>query len=210
MDNYFYELLQKEIQCRKELHCFKHDFINHVNVIQMYIEMNMSEKAIEYINKLTKFMESHSFNCVTGNTEFDIIISKKLERMREMGVELDVEAFLPEIVNVDIFDIATILGNLLDNAHEALQQAQIKKLSLDINLIDNELNIIISNTHSNIINQFNDEIFTSKKDFENHGLGLSSVKNCVNKNNGNINVSFDENYFTVEVYIPILENVINC
>ncbi len=207
---YLQKMLRESIENELEFRCFKHDIYNHVFVIKTYIEMGMVEEGLQYIDKLVKYTDDFDFRDITGNTEIDIILRSKIAKLESIGVEMDILAKLPERINMDIFDITVMLGNLLDNAFEALIFAKEKRLQLDINIVDNSLYINIANTHSNQIIKVGNLIKSSKKsEIRKHGLGLRSVKCSVLKYKGEMDISYDESEFNVDIAIP-LENAICC
>ena len=52
----------------------------------------------------------------------------------EGNVKTDIEVTVPTAINIDVADIVTILGNLLDNALDAVTKAWDKKIKLNIKL----------------------------------------------------------------------------
>ncbi|MDQ9825894.1 GHKL domain-containing protein, partial [Acinetobacter sp. 163] len=55
----------------------------------------------------------------------------------------------------------------------------------------------------NPINIDKDNIITDKKDSFLHGIGISSIRNSVEKYNGNVEIKIEENRFVMIIYIPI-------
>ncbi len=207
---YLQSLLEESVENDLEFRCFKHDFYNHVFVIKTYIEMGMVDESLQYIDKLVKFTNDFDFKPITGNTEVDIILRNKISKLESIGVEMDILAELPQSLGMDIFDITAMLGNLLDNALEALIFANEKRLQLDISIVDSNLYINVANTHNNQIIKVGDLIKSSKNhDIKKHGLGLRSVKCSVLKYKGNMNITYDENEFNVDIAIP-LKHAVHC
>lgn len=209
VDNYLYDFLQQEINARNELKYFRHDFVNHIHIIKMYLDMDCAEEATKYIYKLINFVEDNSYKPITGNLEIDMVLSHKIAKIEKLGAEVDICASIPQKIDLDVFDIVTVFGNLLDNAYEALICTNEKRLSLDINLVDDNLYIMISNSHNNSISFCDNLIVTSKDNAIDHGIGISSVKHCVDKNSGKIDIVFDSEEFTVEICLPIFKIAVN-
>ena len=81
----------------------------------------------------------------------------------------------------------TILGNLLDNAVEAVSVAKEKHISFETDFRNNFSVIIISNScDRNPLNERGDITETTKSNKRLHGFGLKSVKRTVKKYNGDI------------------------
>ena len=89
---------------------------------------------------------------------------------------------LPEELQVDSFDLTVILGNLLDNALNALKQAEKKILEIDINYSIGMIVIKIENTFSGMNNTYDNP--------GEHGYGLISVQTSLeNKTKRKVNFS---------------------
>ncbi len=191
-----------QVKQKNEIEYLKHDLCNHINVIKIYLEIGMTEKGLEYINKISDKLENCRYTTITGNVDIDIILSAKLQKISSIGTKISMNSNVPSEIDISNFDLIVIFGNLLDNAYEALISAIDKKLELEINYIEDSLYIKISNSHSNNIKIFNGKIVTSKRDKENHGIGFSSVKNCINDNGGKISVEYTKDRFNVFISIP--------
>lgn len=59
----------------------------------------------------------------------------------------------------------------------------------------------ISNTFHGKIKEEKGKIFTSKKDKENYGLGIESVRAMLKRYHGDLEIEYDEKCFTATVYI---------
>lgn len=209
LKQYAYDLLRQEVQTYQGLKEFKHDFINHINIIKLYIQMDMVDKSVDYIDKLLDFVDDHSVcQKITGNLEIDMLVSSKIKKIYEIGCDIDIESNISEKLKIDIFDVVSVLGNLLDNCYEALINANEKRLSLDIDVVNDNLYIAILNTHNNTMVEENNNILTTKQfDAENHGIGIKSVRNCIKKYDGKMMIEYDDKEFYTEIYIPLKSQI---
>ena len=102
-------------------------------------------------------------------------------------------------------DISTILSNLLDNADSALSKVENgKQLKIRIVYKKGMLIISIENSYNGIVLYENGEIVTTKKNRDRHGKGLSNVRKAVEKYNGLLKFTHDNNIFTAEVLLYLL------
>lgn len=210
MNNYSQDICFNSLEKTNDIRIFKHDILNHIQLIKIYIEMDNKEKGLKYISRMLREMEKYKHYTITGNIDFDIILSSKIDKIAKLGTIIDLDSELPEDLEFDIFDVMTVVGNLLDNAYEALLKAQQKRLSLSINAIEDNLKIFISNTYNNIIERNDDVFITTKSDKSEHGIGLKSVVSCIEKNNGDIDIEYTEDEFFVEATLPLLKDIVNC
>lgn len=63
--------------------------------------------------------------------------------------------------------------------------------------------IKVSNPFINEIKKSGDKVITTKKDKKNHGYGLTSVKEAVEKYDGTIDIIPENNIFTVTVVLYV-------
>lgn len=92
-------------------------------------------------------------------------------------------SFLMNIETKDFKDLARIIGVYLDNAIEASSTSEDKKLGIEMYLIKEKIEIIITNTFNNEINldKIGKETFSTKGKYRGHGLLL--VKKILSENN---------------------------
>lgn len=110
----------------------RHDMKIHLAAIKGYVTENQNETTIDYLNKLLDDIGEGEIYSSTGNIAIDSIINFKLKNAKQDGIQLDIRLFLPSAPNVDVADLATIIGNLLDNALEAVAMIEEKKIKLYI------------------------------------------------------------------------------
>jgi sensor histidine kinase regulating citrate/malate metabolism len=103
---------------------------------------------------------------------------------------------LPKDLQLPAFDMATILGNLLDNAIDALMTIENRRMiSVKIKYGKGQFIIKISNTFNGIVIERTNTLFT-KKDGGNHGLGIKNIKRILEKYDGSMDIEYDATTFT--------------
>lgn len=90
---------------------------------------------------------------------------------------------------------------MLDNSIEALYKSSEKKLQIEMVLDRSVLYISIVNSFDGIIEKNNKKLLTTKKDFYDHGIGLTSVENVINKYNGKLDVDYNDKLFSVNILL---------
>lgn len=102
------------------------------------------------------------------------------------------------LADIDESDLISLLGNLIDNAFDALQKLKSDKfLQITIFEKDNYYMFSVKNSISGSVIYRNPELETTKSDKQFHGHGLKIVKQIVKKYNGNISFSENDNIFDV-------------
>lgn len=101
--------------------------------------------------------------------------------------------------NVEIADIVTIMGNLLDNAINAVMKVEERKIYLKIAFSKGNIVINIQNTFNGEIQRINGEIVTTGGD--GHGYGLKNIRNAVDKYNGYIDIQYIDKLFSIDIFL---------
>lgn len=190
-------------QSTKALKALKHDMKNHLTVLHDIYSMRKSEELDVYFEKIIDEIEGKEFS-QSGNFIIDSMINFKLGQLRNNGIQVSLDVNVPQELNISTYDLTVILGNLLDNAITAIKKADRKLLDLSISCSMGNLIIILKNTYNNILEIENNELNTTKKDKENHGIGISSIKKSLENYDGEIRIEYTETVFSVSVIIPYI------
>lgn len=177
-----------------------HEFMNKLHVILGMIHMQYYDQLAEYIGQLAQRQQQELGNTVRHIKDPVLagFILGKLSYARERGAELTLseecfvlEPYDPEIVH----DLITIIGNLVDNALDAVSQTSEKWVTLKLCYEDGKLDIEVQDSGQGIPEELQGEIFQrgfSTKE-GNRGYGLALVKQSVKKLHGEINLTSEEN-----------------
>jgi sensor histidine kinase regulating citrate/malate metabolism len=116
-------------------------------------------------------------------------------------LKLEASVAIPENLEINIYDVNIILGNLLDNALEnAINNSNV---SLDIKYNAGVLHISMSNLYIGSVKKLDGRIVSKKG--ENHGYGLDNVKRIVDKYDGSMVIECGNGKFEVDVVIYCAE-----
>ena len=191
----------------------KHEFMNKLHVISGMLQMGKQKDALQYIDSFAAEQK-----LVTGpllkyikNTNVLALILGKLSNMRELDIQLILlpNSNLPEHSRyLTTNELITVLGNLLENAIEAVnmnQEGKPRNIVLQISEDDKGLSINVSDTGIGIKPDILPKIYDtgfSTKDKKNRGVGMSLVKAVVDKHHGNIEVDSEpDNGTSFSIYI---------
>ncbi len=170
---------------------FRHDYINIISTMAVFIEDRNIDDLEEHFNKhiypLNKQMNKNNYKLgLLKNVylpEIKGLISAKVIRAQELGIDTIIDIVEPiSQINMGIIDLSRCLGIVLDNAIEASLESE--KKTVNIGLIDkkNSVIIVIMNTFvENMppLSKLFKEGFSTKG--KNRGLGLSNLKEIISK-----------------------------
>jgi two-component system, CitB family, sensor histidine kinase MalK len=187
-----------------------HEFMNKLHVILGMVHMKNYEKLSEYINE-TIDQRKNEIGSITRKIQDHVLagfLISKLSYAREVGVDFNIfcEQPLPQPKNSDlIHELITIIGNLIDNAVEAVSGSPTKKIEVQLDYGDDILTIQVRDTGSGMSEELQNKIF--QKGFstkgENRGLGLYLISRSIEKLEGEMIISTKAGKGTLfSVFLP--------
>lgn len=188
-----------------KLRMYKHDFMNHLQIISGLIELNRPDRALEYLKSVTREGAIIKDKYEIGIPELESVIFTAISEAKEHDIEIEVESIqLPDTLPIKIYDLTKILTNLIKNGLQALQSSEEEEKRMKIMIyeeLDEYVFEVINNTPV-IPEKMKNEIFKkgfSTKGKKGRGLGLYIVKKIAEKNNGVVVLRVDEkgNHFIV-------------
>ncbi|MHA6252784.1 ATP-binding protein [Oceanobacillus sp. CAU 1775] len=208
------ELVNTLSEVRKyseDLRAQTHEYTNKLYVISGLLQLGNFHEAIELIqteSEITKNQNRILFNQIKDLTVQAILLGKigfasenKIDLLIEPNCYLDK---VPE--HIQPTQLITIIGNLLDNAIEAVQGQSEGNVIFSATDLGNDIIIEISNNGQSIPKERVKQIFRrgfSTKGHRERGYGLSIVKDTLEDLNGQITIqNLSTGGVVFSVYIP--------
>ncbi len=187
-------------KAQKEIRFIKHDMANHLNTIQSLVMSGEMKKAGDYIKSISKKMNATEKVSNTDIAELDSIINFKVSTAKENSIRVNESIQIKEKVLIPPQDYISIIGNLFDNAIEALVASRIddKYINFTIGSINGLFVIVFENPYRRPVLTSGGIFLTTKRAQKDHGFGLINVETIVSKYNGTVHISYDKN-FVVEL-----------
>ena len=190
-----------------------HEFLNTLHVIRGLTRLRKYERLDAYIDKvLNESREEVDF--VSERIKDPIlagVVLSKLSRARESGVSLSIDAAscLDEPLEAETaHGLVTVIGNLLDNAFEAVQETTERRAEFSIRRDDGNIWLRVADSGpgvpSLLTRRIFDRNFSTKG--EGRGFGLYLVARAVEQLAGEIGVESDKERGTIfTVRVPVTE-----
>lgn len=162
-------------------------------------ETSLDRTTIKEIENMISIYDS---TVKTGNDALDVILTEKSLVCNENGIHVTCIADGTALTFMRDADIYTLFGNALDNAIEAVLKLEDKsKRVVGIRIKTNENYIVIHvyNYYSGSVEFVEGRPKTSKCDIENHGFGIKSIMNIVEKYGGNMHIQTDDSVFNLSI-----------
>lgn len=194
-DKAYYAMLDQQ---NKTLQTFAHDEKNHLTAIK---SLAKNPQVDEYIDNIYGQIKCHSMFGNTKNKMLDLILNKYQYICDQYKIEFYSSIKTANLSYIENSDLITMLSNLLDNAVEAAKHTINKYIDLSINKVNGFDILTLSNSCDKKPKSDGTILQTTKAEKRLHGLGIKSIKNIVNKYNGDFEWSFDDSLNEFTVYI---------
>lgn len=185
----------------KKLSILRHDFKNHLIILQGYAGQDRKEELLEYIQKLTEEFSSTILVDTPSQLLSSLINAKKADCER-VNVSFDFQWDF-ESIHIPDFELVTIFGNMLDNALTAASKCKDGFIELKVLERGGYLEIDCINNHMEHIEKEEEHFVTTKTNQpELHGLGLISLRRTVAKLRGELDIDYTDEQFHMNMLIP--------
>ena len=204
-ENKILELILKNDEKRYELAKITHE---QINIKYHDLKHYLSENKVNKDDIIEIEKEGKIFKCIyyTGNKVLDIVLLEKSLNCLNNDISFLTMADGNLLNFISSNHIYSMFSNLLDNAIESTMKFEEKDrriIRLNISKQRENVLIVLENSCKNPPIFKNGELVSSKIDKENHGFGTKSIKNIVEKYNGNYYVDYTDNKFTTKIIFPL-------
>ena len=212
---YYFTQCQLMQESEENIKTIRHDMKLHLATAMDFTANGKAPEATQYLKKLLGDVEKKEIYSNTNNTAFDSIINYKLNDAKQENIKLEIRILVPPALNIEVADIVTVLGNLLDNALDAVAKVEDKIIKLDIEYSKESLFIQVDNTFDGEVKFAKgkdgvSEAIATRKNSNSHGYGLKNIRKAIEKYNGHVDISYGDNVFSVGVllYVEDIEIVL--
>ena len=201
-NRYYLRQLETMEAFSESMRSFRHDLKNHTIAMQAYLKNKQYDALETYLSDtfIEKALSEESIHC--GNTVIDSILNFKIHEAGNKGITLEAKVSIPPQLHISDSDLTVILGNLLDNAIEAVEPlTEERVIQLTISYQKGNLILSVKNPYKGELLKKGDRWITSKKDKDLHGYGLGNVKHIVDKNGGTMRIQTEQQIFSVTMML---------
>lgn len=209
------EILKQQNECfrlgQKEfekqwflLNKVRHDLKNNCVLEMSYLEEGEYDLLMAHYRKQIGEMGGRDQYIYTGNIGIDSIVNYKLNIAKELQITVKKTIQITGKVWIDSSDLNTLIGNLMDNAIEAVGNLDIGKRKIELIIRNDKTAFFLE------INNFfkgertrdkEGDYLTGKSDKMRHGIGLKAVKGVVRKYDGQMIIDSKNSKFNIKVLI---------
>lgn len=188
-------------ESQQEVIKVRHDLKNVMLGLSYRLEREEYAEALEYVQKQCTLLDGHNNTMVFNNNIIDTILFAKQKRAMLTGIQMVIDNELHTDIRIDPIDIAVIIGNVLDNAIEAVEKSGFaeRKIQVDIMSQREVIVFLIRNPVEEKIDVNN--LVSTKSNKREHGLGLAQVSEIIKRYNGELLLDCDAQTFSTTIVL---------
>ncbi|MFD1068122.1 ATP-binding protein [Oceanobacillus locisalsi] len=195
-----------------DLRAQNHEHSNKMHLIYGMLQLGNNEQVIELIDQEMNQMDKNNrsiFNQIEDKNIQAILIGK-IGRASEKKIEfiIDEASYLCSLPShIQAVELITIIGNVIDNALEAVIAAPEPSVRFSAMDIGEDIIFEVSDNGSGMKEEEKERVFqagySTKVNYdEKRGFGLYNVKAALNKLHGSMEIDTGGHGTTITVYIP--------
>lgn len=195
---------EQAVKGDEELRRFRHDYKNHMIVVNAYLENGKTDEARAYLLSVNDSLNGVINKIRTGNFVADAILNNKSVAAGKKGISIEFDGFIPPD-GIKDEDLTTVISNLTDNAVEACEKLGGEaKIEIEANVSNGFFVFSITNPTSG---ETSGGLFTTKSDTKNHGFGIKNVKRVVERYNGFIITGAENGVFSADLRMKVKKDI---
>lgn len=179
----------------------RHDIKQHLTILSGYLEDNEIEKCKDYLSDLLGNIDRMGNLLKSENRVLDYLINSKL--CGPTDTEVVISGSVGDLSDIADADLASIVGNLLDNAVEAVAEAAEKRIELHFAMQNSNRILVCKNTVKASVLSDNPDLLSTKGGGTHLGLGTHIIRETVTKYHGMIDFFEDHEMFCVQIVLPM-------
>lgn len=192
----------------EEIRQFRHDIQNHFICLNELAEYGEIKKVQSYITEITGKIHAIQGKLYSvGNGVVDVVLNYYISMLPD-DVKVSIEGVCNSNICINDFELCTIISNLVQNAEEALKKDGIRERYLHIEF-GNEKDYVWMKMQNSILE--GSVLFdkcdtipkTTKRNKNEHGMGMKNIKDVLIKNGGMLNIEVDKTEFRITILLPI-------
>lgn len=198
-----YQNLQTQIEADRHA---RHDFKHTLHLLSQLAATEDTQALRDYIRKYTTENMSTIVKNYCDNVAINAVLNYYEKKSVSLGITTTLQVDLTSPVPLSDPEFASLIGNIMENAIDACDSTigGEKKFSFSIRLHNQStLYIVSSNTYDGelIEDSTGDSLTFSSKKEKHHGVGLSSIRQTVDKYDGTMRISSENGEFHLDVAI---------
>ncbi len=180
-----------------------HDLRHHLRILRRYAEENDWKRLTDYLNDYEPHIRERGVQQYSEHPAADAVLSYYAAAAERLNAVYDVRFAVPADLTFPDDELCILLGNLLENAIQALEAQTYgeRRLYLRGDIQERKLRLVLDNTFSGTIREKDGQFLSNKR--PGYGLGISSINTIAEKHGGMTSFEAEGNRFHALILIPL-------
>ena len=190
MQEQYYTQLRSE---QEETRAMFHDINKYMQAMRTLAAEGNAVEVNQMMAETQELFDSLTTVVDVGNSVVSVILNEYREITEDADIPFNFDVSVPPNLGISAVDLYVLLGNTLDNAIEACQSLPIEEryIRIQMRIYHNILFYQIENPYA--------EGYPQRSRGKSHGYGLQNVRKCVEKHDGHMSVSQNDNKFILSM-----------
>ena len=195
------EYIYKRISVDEKERKMRHDVRNNLDIVYGYLRDKKYEKAEDLVKELLGVVEERDALIHTGNVSIDSVIDDKLSLAKEKNIIYEENAKNMYYGDIEINELALLIGLALDNAIEACEKVEENRyIYFEAR---NKKDYLVIHITNSIIPHTKPRFYKTSKlvDKMNHGFGVEEIKDIVKRYDGDMQYDTKEDRVILRIIL---------
>lgn len=189
-------------QQEESVHRLRHDMKSTISALYEFLHKKQLTQMEAYLDNYTSSLSETASIVHTNQPFLNAILNTKMTYAKECGIACTCHSPV-NLPTINGTDYCSLLGNLLDNAIEAELHILNPALSVDIDYRNSRLMILVRNRIQGSVLKTNPKLLTTKDKTVNHGHGVPTIQEIINRYNGTVDFYEEDNWFIASLVLYI-------
>jgi sensor histidine kinase YesM len=182
---------------------YRHDMRHQLILLNGLLAEGKTERAQEFVKTVMADLNALTPKRFCENETVNLLCSSYDSKTRNLGVQLKINARLPESLPLSDTELCSVISNGLENALQAASQPELsdKWIEFYCEVKQNKLFIQIQNTYTGQVVMKNGMPVSTR---DGHGYGCHSIQTIAQCNGGLCSFKAENGVFTLRVSFSLL------
>ena len=187
-----------------QIHELKHELSNYLIYARSLLKKGSYIELDKYLASLSQNSLMEELPIATNNPVVNSILNQKNAYAHSMGIKTEMHVSLPDSLPIANVDLCSLFGNLLNNAIEGCKDQPDPFLKLTVCPVKSYLVIYAENSVDHDVIKENPNLFTTKRDSEQHGIGMRVIYRLIRQYDGIIHYEMTApDRFSIQIMLKI-------
>ncbi|RKM57919.1 GHKL domain-containing protein [Butyrivibrio sp. CB08] len=184
---------------------YKHDVRHYNRVLAGFIQNKEYDEAAKYLQEFDDMLETVTSVSFCDNPIVNELLSIYANRCQKMGFKPRFKAVVPEHFPIESTDLTSLVGNILENACEALSHVEEERraLQFEITYDGRKLKLFTRNPYTVETTFKENGLPVSTREVQS-GVGTAQIKGIAEKYGGVASFTQEEDSFTVKAVLTCM------